>query len=82
MSLITIDGRDFELEKLSGPARQQALNINLFDQEIRHLQFQLTICHTARNAYATALQSALRRISEGQRCGPENTAEDNRIPNA
>ena len=37
MSLITIDGRDFELGKLSGPARQQALNINLVDQEIRHL---------------------------------------------
>jgi hypothetical protein len=47
------------LDKLSGPARQQALNINLVDQEIRHLQFQLAICQAARNADATALQSAL-----------------------
>jgi hypothetical protein len=59
MSHVTIDGRDFELDKLSGPARQQALNINLVDQEIRRLQVQLAIGQTARNAYATAVQSAL-----------------------
>ena len=59
MAHITIDGRDFELDKLSEPARQQAMNINLVDQEIRHLQFQLKICQTARNAYAAALQAAL-----------------------
>jgi hypothetical protein len=35
MSHVTIDGRDFELDKLSRPARQQAMNINLVDQEIR-----------------------------------------------
>ena len=57
MSHVTIDGRDFELDKLSGPACQQALN--LVDQEIRRLQVQLAIGQTARNAYATALQSAL-----------------------
>jgi hypothetical protein len=59
MAHVTIDGRDFDLDKLSEPARQQAMNINLVDQEIRRLQFQLKICQTARNAYATALQSAL-----------------------
>lgn len=37
MSHVTIDGRDFELDKLSEPARQQANNINLVDQEIRRL---------------------------------------------
>jgi len=59
MSHVTIDGRDFELDKLSGEAKQQAININLVDQEIRRLQFQLAICQTARNAYAAALQAAL-----------------------
>ena len=59
MAHVTIDGRDFELDKLSGEARQQAMNINLVDQEIRRLQFQLAICQTAGNAYATALQAAL-----------------------
>ena len=59
MSHVTIDGRDFELDKLSEPARQQVVNINLVDQEIRRLQVQLKICQTARNAYAAALQGAL-----------------------
>jgi hypothetical protein len=59
MSHVTIDGRDFELDKLSEPARQQAVNINLVDLEIRRLQSLLAICHTARNAYAAALQGAL-----------------------
>ena len=64
MGHVTIDGRDFKLDKLSGPARQQALNINLVDQEIRHLQFQLAIYQTARNADATALQSAPPKVNE------------------
>jgi hypothetical protein len=31
MSHVTIDGRDFELDKLSEPARQQTVNINLVE---------------------------------------------------
>ena len=50
MSHVAIDGRDFELDKLSEAARQQAMNISLVDQEIRRLQGQLAICQTARNA--------------------------------
>jgi hypothetical protein len=57
MGYVSIDGRNFD--KPSEPARQQAMDINLVDQEIRRLQVQLTICQTARNAYATALQQAL-----------------------
>ncbi len=59
MAHVTIDGRDFDLDKLSGEARQQAMNINQVDQEIHRLKVQLKICQTARNAYATALQQAL-----------------------
>ncbi len=59
MAHITIDGRDFDLDKLSGEARQQAMNINLVDQEIHRLQVEQKICQTARHAYATALQQAL-----------------------
>jgi hypothetical protein len=46
------------LDKLSGGARQQAMNINLVDQEIHWLQVQLKICQTARNAYATAFAAS------------------------
>jgi hypothetical protein len=59
MGHVTVDGRNFDLEKLSGEARQQALNINLVDEEIRRLQVKLAICQTARHAYAIALQAAL-----------------------
>jgi hypothetical protein len=56
---VTIDGRNFDFEKLSGEARQQATNIRLVDEEIRRLQVRLAICQTARNAYSVALQAAL-----------------------
>jgi hypothetical protein len=59
MAHVTIDGRTYEVDKLSGSARQQAANIHLVDQEIHRLQVQLAICQTARTAYATALQAAL-----------------------
>ena len=59
MGHVTVDGRDFDMEKLSGEARQQAMNIKVVDEEIRRLQVRLAICQTARNAYAVALQAAL-----------------------
>jgi hypothetical protein len=59
MAHITVDGRIYDLDKLSEPARQQAMNIDVVDQEIRRLQVKLMIYQTARNAYATALQQAL-----------------------
>jgi hypothetical protein len=59
MSHVTVDGREFDLDRLSGEARQQAMNIKVVDEEIRRLQVKLAICQTARNAYAVALQTAL-----------------------
>jgi len=59
MAYVTIDGRDFDLDNLSGKARQQAINIDLVDHEIHRLQVQLKIDQTARHAYVTALQQAL-----------------------
>lgn len=59
MANITIDGRDYDLDKLSETARQHLANINIVDEEIRRLQRQIAICQTARNAYASALQAAL-----------------------
>jgi hypothetical protein len=59
MPQVTVDGRAYDTEKLSDPARQQVLNLIAVDEEIRRLQMQLAIYQTARNAYATALKSAL-----------------------
>lgn len=56
---VTIDGRQFDLSKLSGEARQQAANIQVVDQELARLKTQMLIYQTARNAFALALQQAL-----------------------
>ena len=44
MAHVTIDGRDFDLDKLSEPARQQAMNLNKVDEERRRLNVRLAIC--------------------------------------
>ena len=59
MANITIDGREYDLDKLSAEARQELLKLSAVDGEIRHLQVQIAICQTARSVYATALQEAL-----------------------
>lgn len=59
MATVTIDGREYDLEKLTPEAQQQVMNLSAVDGEIRHLQTQLAIFQTARGAYATALQQAL-----------------------
>ena len=59
MAHVTIDGRDFELDTLTGDAKAQASNIYIIDQEIARLQTQIKIFTVARAACATALQQGL-----------------------
>lgn len=59
MASITIDGREFDLDKLSGEARKQAHNIHVIDVELARLHTQVLIHQTARNAFSIALQQAL-----------------------
>jgi hypothetical protein len=59
MATITIDGREYDSDKLSGAARQQITNIHAVDQELVRLKKLTSICQTARAAYAAALQGAL-----------------------
>ncbi|WP_253444578.1 DUF6447 family protein [Halomonas sp. Y3] len=65
---ITIDGKQYELDKLSEQARNQVVNLRITDQEIQRLNHQLAIAQTARVAYANALKREL----EGDNV--ENTA--------
>ena len=59
MATVTVDGREYDSEKLSGGARQQLMNIAAVDEELRRLQARAAICQTARSAYLSALQSEL-----------------------
>jgi Family of unknown function (DUF6447) len=59
MTVLKIDNREFEIEKLSEPARQHVQNINVVEEEIRRLNVQLAIYQTARSAYLAALRTSL-----------------------
>jgi hypothetical protein len=59
MAHVTIDGRDFEMDTLTGDAKMQAANIMVIDNEIAHLQTQIKIFQLARAACVTALLQGL-----------------------
>jgi hypothetical protein len=56
---VTIDGTPFKLADLSENARNQLMNLQVTDAEIKRLNQQLAICQTARAAYASTLSKEL-----------------------
>jgi len=64
-SSITIDGKEYVLDKLSDNARAQIVNLRVTDQEIARLQTQLAIVQTARAAYAQVLAAELKFKTKG-----------------
>jgi len=63
---IDIDGKSYELDKLSGEAKAQLGNIQAVDAEIQRLKQRKAIAQTARNAYARALQEELAKLEPAQ----------------
>ena len=59
MTTITIDGKEYDTEKLSDAAKTQLTNLNYVDSELRRLQAAVATYQTARIAYARALKEAL-----------------------
>jgi len=59
MANITIDGKEYDVEKLSDAAKAQLMSLQLTDKKIAELNTELAIVQTARNAYAVALKEAL-----------------------
>jgi hypothetical protein len=59
MTKITIDNKDYDIESLSEDARAQLASLRYVDAELVRLQSQLAAMQTARNAYASALNSLL-----------------------
>ena len=57
---ITLNGTNYTTAKLSAEAHVQVQNIQVVDAEIARLQLQLAIAQTARNAYSSALVSAVK----------------------
>lgn len=63
---IDIDGKSYEIDKLSDEAKSQLGNIRAVDAEIQRLDRQKAIAQTARNAYARALQEELVKLEPAQ----------------
>ena len=58
-SIITIDNKDYEIDKLSQEAKSQIEMIINTDTKINELNRDLAICMTARNAYSQILNNLL-----------------------
>ncbi|MEP2984701.1 MAG: DUF6447 family protein [Sulfitobacter sp.] len=63
---IDIDGKSYELDKLSDEARGQLANLQVVDAEIQRIEQRKAIAQTARNAYARALQEELAKLEPAQ----------------
>ena len=59
MSIITIDGTEYNTEALSSEAKNELMSMQICDQKIAALQTDIAIAQTARNAYANALNGLL-----------------------
>ena len=59
MANISIDNKDYDIDKLSDEAKAQLGSIQYVDQELARLQAQAAALQTARMAYANALKDAL-----------------------
>jgi hypothetical protein len=60
---ITIDGKEYDVDKLSDEVKGQLGALQFSDAEIQRLQAQLAMMQTARGAYANALKTALEKGS-------------------
>ena len=64
MANITIDDKEYDLDKLTDYTKAQLTSMRLADAEIQRLNIQLAIAQTARNAYALAVRKDLEEIDK------------------
>lgn len=59
MAKITIDGKEYDTDKLSEEVRNNLMNVQYCDQQLAELKRRMAMAQTARNAYAQALKGDL-----------------------
>jgi hypothetical protein len=64
MPMITIDEKEYDLDRLSEATKAQLTSMRLADAEIQRLNIQLAIAQTARNAYALAVRKDLEELDK------------------
>ena len=60
MPMISIDGKQYDLDTMSDAAKQQLQCVQFVDAELVQLNAKIAVYKTARLAYATALNQALK----------------------
>ena len=63
MATITIDGKEYDLEKLSPETQAQIQSLQFVEAELIRLQAQIAIVQTARIAYQNALKNLLTQVN-------------------
>ena len=61
MANITIDGKEYDLEKLSDKAKEQLASLQFVQNEVKRLEALLAVSRTASNAYSNALKNELEK---------------------
>ena len=59
MATITIDGKEYDSDKLSDAAKQQLGSLQFVQTEIKRLESQIAVCKTAAVAYTNALKDEI-----------------------
>tara|TARA_Y100000994_G_C15553507_1_gene385134 strand:+ start:598 stop:783 length:186 start_codon:yes stop_codon:yes gene_type:complete len=59
MATITVDGTEYDSEKLSDEAKNQVISLQFVKNEIARLQAQLAVYKTAEVGYVNALKDNL-----------------------
>lgn len=61
MTMIAIDGQQYDLDTLSPTAKEQLQSLQFVDNELTRISAQSAVLQTARVAYANALRQELAR---------------------
>lgn len=59
MATVTIDGKEYDSDKLSDATKTQLMNLSFVDSELRRLQAHAAVLETARQVYGRALRESL-----------------------
>lgn len=59
MANVTIDGKEYDADKLSDATKTQLMNLSFVDSELRRLQANAAVLETARQVYGRALRESL-----------------------
>ena len=62
--MVTVDGVEYKLDKLSDDAKAQLLNIQFVDAQLQQLNNELAVADTARIGYGNALNVELAKIKD------------------